>query len=129
MQRIVAKITKTKIGVFSHLVMPNFFHPMDYTQPDSSVLGFFRQEYWNGLPFPPPGIFLTQNKNIAIPKPGELKQLLSASYVLEAKICSLFHTLVLVSGGSDLLRVSPSETEGQDLNSLRQWWGGRWHCA
>ena len=75
------------------------------------------------------GIFLTQNKNIAIPKPGESKQLLSASYVLEAKICSLFHTLVLVSGGSDLLRVSPSETEGQDLNSLRQWWGGRWHCA
>ena len=60
---------------------------------------------------------------------GESKQLLSASYVLEAKICSLFHTLVLVSGGSDLLRVSPSETEGQDLNSLRQWWGGRWHCA
>ena len=22
-------------------------------------MGFFRQEYWCGLPFPPPGIFLT----------------------------------------------------------------------
>ena len=46
------------------------------------------------------------------------------SHVLEAKYV-LFHTLVLVSGGSDLLRVSPSETEGQDLNSLRQWVVGR----
>ena len=42
------------------------------------------------------------------------------SHVLEAKYV-LVHILVLVSGGSDLLRVSPSETEGQDLNSLRQW--------
>ena len=23
--------------------------------PDSSAMGFCRQEYWNGLPFPPPG--------------------------------------------------------------------------
>ena len=26
-------------------------------------LGFSRQEYWNGLPFPPQGIFLTQGLN------------------------------------------------------------------
>ena len=29
--------------------------PMDCSPPGSSVLGFFRQEYWSGLPFPPPG--------------------------------------------------------------------------
>ena len=26
-------------------------------------LGLFRQEYWSGLPFPPPGFFLTQGSN------------------------------------------------------------------
>ena len=29
--------------------------PMDYSLPGSSVPGFFRQEYWSGLPCPPPG--------------------------------------------------------------------------
>ena len=28
---------------------------MDYSLPDSSSMGFSRQEYWSGLPFPPPG--------------------------------------------------------------------------
>ena len=28
---------------------------MDYSPPGSSVLGFTRQEYWSGLPFPSPG--------------------------------------------------------------------------
>ena len=27
---------------------------------------FSRQEYWNGLPFPSPGIFLTQGSNPAL---------------------------------------------------------------
>ena len=26
-------------------------------------MGFSRQEHWSGLPFPPPGIFLTQGSN------------------------------------------------------------------
>jgi len=26
-------------------------------------MGFPRQEYWSGLPFPPPGIFQTQGAN------------------------------------------------------------------
>ena len=29
--------------------------PMDCSPPGSSLYGFFRQEYWSGLPFPPPG--------------------------------------------------------------------------
>ena len=28
---------------------------MDYNPSGSSVHGFLRQEYWSGLPFPPPG--------------------------------------------------------------------------
>ena len=28
--------------------------PVDYNPPGSSVHGFSRQEYWSGLPFPPP---------------------------------------------------------------------------
>ena len=29
--------------------------PMDYSLPGCSVHGISRQEYWSGLPFPPPG--------------------------------------------------------------------------
>ena len=32
-----------------------FCHPIDYSPPGSSVVGFPRQEYWSGLPFPSPG--------------------------------------------------------------------------
>ena len=30
-------------------------HLMDYSMPALLSLGFSRQEYWSGLPFPPPG--------------------------------------------------------------------------
>ena len=30
-------------------------NPMDCSPPGTSVHGFSRQEYWSGLPFPPPG--------------------------------------------------------------------------
>ena len=29
-------------------------NPMDCSPPGSSFMGFFRQEYWSGLPFPSP---------------------------------------------------------------------------
>ena len=29
-------------------------------------MGFSRQEYWTGLPFPSPGIFLTQGSNLCL---------------------------------------------------------------
>ena len=35
-------------------VMSDLCDPLDNSPPGSSVLGFFRQEYWSGLPFPPP---------------------------------------------------------------------------
>ena len=33
---------------------------------DPLSMGFPRQEYWSGLPFPPPGIFLTQGLNLSL---------------------------------------------------------------
>ena len=35
--------------------MLDSYDPMDCSQPDSSVHGTFRQEYWRELPFPPLG--------------------------------------------------------------------------
>ena len=40
-------------------------------------MGFFRQEYWSGLPFPPPGIFLTQRLNPSLPQLLHCRQILS----------------------------------------------------
>ena len=37
--------------------------PMDCSLPGSSIHGVSRQEYWSGLPCPPPGIFLIQLLN------------------------------------------------------------------
>ena len=34
--------------------MSDLCDPLDNSPPGSSALGFFRQEYWSGLPFPPP---------------------------------------------------------------------------
>ena len=34
---------------------PTSCDPIDCDLPGSSVYGFFRQEYWSGLPCPPPG--------------------------------------------------------------------------
>ena len=38
--------------------------PMDCNPPVSPVMGFSRQEYWSGLPFPSLGIFPTQGLNL-----------------------------------------------------------------
>ena len=42
---------------------PALCNPMDCSPPGSSVHEFSRQEYWNGLPFPSPGVFPTQDWN------------------------------------------------------------------
>ena len=34
---------------------PTLCNPMDYGPPGSSVRGILQQEYWSGLPYPPPG--------------------------------------------------------------------------
>ena len=39
--------------MLSHSVTSAFYNPVDYQAPLS--VQFSRQEYWSGLPFPPPG--------------------------------------------------------------------------
>ena len=56
--------------VLSRLSYPTLCNPMDCSLPGSPVhgillsMGFSRQEYWNGLSCPSPGIFLTQGSNL-----------------------------------------------------------------
>ena len=38
-------------------------NPMDCSPPGSSFMGLSRQEYWSGLPFPPPGLLPTRRSN------------------------------------------------------------------
>ena len=33
---------------------PALYDPMNYSLPGSTTMGFSRQEYWSGLPFPSP---------------------------------------------------------------------------
>ena len=40
---------------------------MDCSLPDSSVMGFFRQEYWSGVPFHPPGDLLNPRAEVRSP--------------------------------------------------------------
>ena len=44
-----------------------FATPWTVAQKPSQSMGFFRQEYWRGLPCPPPGIFPTQGSNPGFP--------------------------------------------------------------
>ena len=49
-----------------------FCDPMDCSLPDASFLGFSRQKYWSGLPFPPPGDLLDPGIEPKFPASPEL---------------------------------------------------------
>ena len=46
--------------------------PMDCRPRGSSAMGFSRQEYWSGLPFPSPGVFPAQGSNTGLPHCGQI---------------------------------------------------------
>ena len=48
---------------WSHLVVSDSVTPWTAVYQASLSMGFSRQEYWSGLPFPSQGIFLTQGWN------------------------------------------------------------------
>ena len=59
LENLLAACAKTE-SVWMHAsvaqLCPILCHPMDCSPPGSSVHGIFsKQEYWSGLPFPPPG--------------------------------------------------------------------------
>ena len=43
------------LGVLSHFSHVLLHDPMDYTHQAPLSMGFSREEYWSGLPFPSPG--------------------------------------------------------------------------
>ena len=45
---------------------PTLCDPMDIARQAPLSMGFSRQEHWNGLPFPSPGIFLIQGSNLGL---------------------------------------------------------------
>ena len=56
---IVPSVPSLHACVLSHF--SRLYNPMDYRLPGPLSVGFSRQEYWSGLPFPSPG---------DLPKPG-----------------------------------------------------------
>ena len=77
-QALVHRVAKSQTGLSNsahrqaHIVAchvpaqsyPAFLRPPWTGAPqDLLSMGFFKQEYWSGLLFPPPGIFLTQGSN------------------------------------------------------------------
>ena len=57
---------------------------MDCSPPGSSIQEFSRQEYWSGLPCPPPGIFLIQGLSV------HFLQLLNCRQVLDNPVYILY---------------------------------------
>ena len=45
---------------------PTLCDPLDYSSPAPLFMEFSRKEYWSGLPFHTPGIFLTQGLNLHV---------------------------------------------------------------
>ena len=48
-------LTKYKVQSEVAQSCPTLCDPMDGSLPGSGSMGFSRQEYWSGLPFPSPG--------------------------------------------------------------------------
>ena len=49
---------QVKVQSDSRSVTSDSLQPMDYSPPGPLGMGFSRQEYWSGLPFPSPGNLL-----------------------------------------------------------------------
>ena len=60
-EKYVSIITHTLFAVV--LVIKPFVSPWTVACQTPLSMGFPRQEYWNGLPLPSPGIFLTQGRS------------------------------------------------------------------
>ena len=54
-----------KVKLLRHVRLFATPRTVAYQAPQS--MEFSRQEYWSGLPFPSPGVFLTQGSNLGLP--------------------------------------------------------------
>ena len=49
-----AYVAAAAVAAKSLQLCPTLCDPTDGSPPGSTILGFFRQEHWSGLPFPSP---------------------------------------------------------------------------
>ena len=63
--RMLSPNYSVKVKLLSHVWL--FATPWTVAHQASPSMGFSRQEYWSGLPFPSPEIFLTQGLNSGLP--------------------------------------------------------------
>ena len=71
----------------SYLTLCN---PMDYSPPGSSVMGFSRQEYWSGLPFPSPGDLPDKDRTSSLMSPALTDRFFTISATWEAPHYRIF---------------------------------------
>ena len=64
-------------------------------------MGFSRQEYWSGWPYPSPGIFQTQGSNPGLPHCRQI--LYHLSYLRSPSVGGWFKTKILFSFGENML--------------------------
>ena len=70
-----AAITKVKMKSLSHVWL--FVTPWTVAHQAPPSMGFSRQKYWSGLPFPPPGMFPTRGPNLGLPHSRQIDALTS----------------------------------------------------
>ena len=68
---------------FSHVWLFASLWTIAHQAPMS--MGFSRQKYWNGLPFPSPGIFLTQGSNLHLKSLALTSRLFATSTTSKSK--------------------------------------------
>ena len=65
-----------KQDVLGRSVVSDFVTPWTAACQAPLSMGFFRQEYWSGLPFPSPGFFPTQGLNLSLLRLLHCRQIL-----------------------------------------------------
>ena len=78
--------------------VPLFAIPLTVTLQTSLSIGFSRQEYWSGLPCPPPGdLYGPGIKPVSLTSPALLGRFFTTSATWEAQHTSSYAGLTLVS--------------------------------
>ena len=92
---------------WSHSVVSNSLRPHGHQAPPS--MGFSRQEYWSGLPFPAPGNFPTQGWNPGLPHCRQTLSIWATREVWKQKV------------GLKYLSQPPPQEVQQRLRNRRRW--------
>ena len=82
-------------------ILSDSFNPTKCSLPGSSTVGFFRQEYWSGLPFPSLGSLLDPGTQLASPS------LAGRFFNTESPGKLYFHYLSLISSFSHAQVLEP----------------------